>query len=328
MRSTLLLSVSTATALAISVAGCASSTGAADGAPEAPGHPLAITNCGVEVTVEAPPERVVLLDGSPVAYLSALGVMDKVVARAGVYPSAYFDAPTQTELASIPLLTDQLDTTGHLQISQEAVLAQEPDLILGSAENLNRETLAAAGIPMLQDPFFCPGAPEVPTFSAISDRLHRYGEIFGVEERAEDAASDLEGRVEHLRSTAANADRLTAAVLYPTVGGGSIYAYGTQSMAQPQLEAAGLKNVFDDVERRVFEVTHEELVGRRPDVLVLLHSAGDPAEVTDAVTSLEGASSIPAVANGEVLVQLFNFTEPPSPLAVTGLERIVERFGQ
>ncbi|MDI3329419.1 MAG: ABC transporter substrate-binding protein [Micrococcus sp.] len=320
--------MATATALAISVAGCAPGPGRAGEAPETPGYPVTLTNCGVEVTVEAPPERVVLLDSSPVAYLSALGVMDKVVARAGVYSSAYFDASTQAELARIPLLTDRLDTTGHVQISQEVVLAQEPDLVLGSAENLHREALAAAGIPVLQDPSFCPGAPPVPTFGAISDRLHRYGRIFDAEERAEVAASRLEGRVEHLRSTVANADRLTAAVLYPTVVGGSIYAYGTKSMAQPQLEAAGLENVFDDVDQRVFEVTLEELVGRGPDVLVLLHSAGDPAAVADAVTSLDGASAIPAVANEDVLVQLFNFTEPPSPLSVTGLERIIERFAQ
>ena len=28
-----------------------------------------------------------------------------------------------------------------------------------------------------------------------------------------------------------------------------------------------------------------------------------------------------------VITQLFNFTEPPSPLAVTGLEQIIERLG-
>ena len=325
MRTTHLLSVSAATVLALGLAGCAGTTRTAGELPDIDGYPMVATNCGAEVTVDAPPERVVLLDSSPVAYLAELGVMDKVVARAGVYPSDYFDAATQAELARIPLLTDQLDTTGHLQISQEAVLAQRPDLVLGAAENLNRETLAAAGIPMLQEPSFCAGTPEAPTFSTISNQLRTYGKIFDVEEQAEAVARELEGQLEQLTQTTAPARR-TAAILYPTVGGGSIYAYGTRSMAQPQLEAAGLKNVFDDVHQRVFEVTREELIGRNPDVLVLLHSDGDPAAVADAVTSLTGASSINAVANDDVLVQLFNFTEPPSPLSVKGLERIVERF--
>ncbi|PFG44915.1 iron complex transport system substrate-binding protein [Georgenia soli] len=326
MRTIHLLSVSAAIVLAIGLGGCAGSPSTTGQQPDVDGYPVVTTNCGVEVTVDAPPERVVLLDSSPVAYLTALGVMDKVVARAGVYPSDYFDAATRSELARVPLLTDKLDTTGHLQISQEAVLAQRPDLVLGSAENLNREQLAAAGIPVLQEPSFCPGAPEAPTFNTISDQLHTYGEIFDVEEQAAAAASELEGQLEQLTSETSTTARRTAAVLYPTVGGGSIYAYGTRSMAQPQLEAAGLINVFDDVHQRVFEVTREELIGRNPDVLVLLHSDGDPAAVADAVTSLTGASAITAVANNDVLVQLFNFTEPPSPLSVKGLERIVERF--
>ena len=36
-------------------------------------------------------------------------------------------------------------------------------------------------------------------------------------------------------------------MLYPTVGGGPLYAYGTSSMAHPQLEAAGFEP-GDDVE--------------------------------------------------------------------------------
>ena len=97
-------------------------------------------------------------------------------------------------------------------------------------------------------------------------------------------------------------------------------------MAHPQLEAAGFTNVFADVGERVFEVTAEELIGRNPDVLVLLYSDGDPAAVKAAVTGLNGAGAISAVRDDQILVQLFNFTEPSGPLAIDGLARIVERF--
>ncbi len=118
----------------------------------------------------------------------------------------------------------------------------------------------------------------------------------------------------------------TAAVLYPTVGGGVTYAYGSTSMAHPQLEAAGLTNVFGDSTERVFEVTLEELLGRNPDVIIMLYGDGDPKAVETAVTGLPGAEKLTAVQNGDLLVQLFNFTEPASPLSVDGLEKIVERF--
>ena len=116
-------------------------------------------------------------------------------------------------------------------------------------------------------------------------------------------------------------------MLYPTVGGGTTYAYGSRSMAHPQLESAGLDNVFGDVDERVFEVTLEELLGRDPDVVVLLYGDGDPAAVEEALTSLPGADELTAVREDAVMTQLFNFTEPPTPLSIDGLERIVDRFG-
>jgi iron complex transport system substrate-binding protein len=115
-------------------------------------------------------------------------------------------------------------------------------------------------------------------------------------------------------------------VLYPTVGGGVTYAYGSTSMAHPQLEAAGFTNVFADSKERVFEVTLEELLGRNPDVLILLHGDGDPKAVEQAVTDLPGAEKLEAVQNKNVMTQLFNFTEPPTPLSIDGLEKIVARF--
>ena len=69
------------------------------------------------------------------------------------------------------------------------------------------------------------------------------------------------------------------------------------------------------------------LLAEDPDVLVLLHSDGEPAQVEEALTGLPGAVRLTAVREDTLITQLFNFTEPPSPLAVTGLEQIIERLG-
>lgn len=320
-----------AAALSLLLAGCAGPAGNgpdSTGAAGSASFPLTIMNCGTAVILESAPERVVLLDSSPVTYLHLLGVLDKVVARAGTYPAEYFDPETQAEIDRIPLLTDKLDTSGHLQISQEVVMAQKPDLVLGTAQGMNRQTLAAAGIPLLQEPSFCPEPPENPAFADIGEQLEIYGRAFGVPARGVQAAADLQERVETISNAVPSGSNRTAAILYPTAGGGITYAYGTKSMAHPQLAAAGFTNVFADVDQRVFEVSREELIGRNPDVLILLHSAGDPSMAAGAITSLKGTESMTAIANNDVLVQLFNFTEPASPLSVDGLERIIERFQQ
>jgi iron complex transport system substrate-binding protein len=284
------------------------------------------TTCGALDTCHAAPQRVVLLKSAAVPYLHSLGVMDRVTARAGQYPKEYYDAATLAELDRIPLLTDRTDTSGHLQISKEVVISQQPDLVLGEVDNLSRDTLTGVNIPLLEEPAMCPGSTDVPTFDDIYAQLDTYGKVFDRTAEAATAVTALKERMAKLQTEAGPPSGRTAAVLYPTVGGGVTYAYGTASMAHPQLEAAGFTNAFADSKERVFEVTLEELLGRDPDVLILLHSDGDPKAVEAALTGLPGAEKLNAVRTGDVMTQLFNFTEPPSPLSVDGLERIVRRF--
>jgi iron complex transport system substrate-binding protein len=309
---------------ALLLAGCGAAGGGRPGSAGGPGYPLTVTNCGTEVTFATAPQRVVLLKSAAVPYLHDLGVLDRVTARAGRYPKEYYDAATLAGLDRIPLLTDRTDTSGHLQISAEVVISQQPDLVLGEVDNLSRDALSAVGIPLLEEPAMCPGSTVVPSFDDIYQQLDTYGKVFGRPAEAQAAITALKDRMDRIE--AGTGSGRTAAVLYPTVGGGVTYAYGTASMAHPQLEAAGLRNVFADSRERVFEVTLEELLGRDPDVLILLHGDGDPKAVEAAVTGLPGAEKLKAVQNRAIMTQLFNFTEPPSPLSVDGLERIVRHF--
>ncbi|MFP4634522.1 MAG: ABC transporter substrate-binding protein [Nitriliruptoraceae bacterium] len=287
--------------------------------------PLTIENCGHELTFEAPPERVLLLHSAPVTSFQALDLLDRVVARAGAFPDAYLDDEAQETIAAVPSLADEIDADGHFEISQEAVIAEEPDLVMGDADGVSREGLADAGIQQLIVPSQCPGADETPDYDDVYALNDTYGQIFDRPDAARAYNDELRGRVEDVAEQVRDEER-TAATLYPTVGGGAGWAYGTISMAHPQLEAAGFTNVFDDVDERVFEVTHEELIARDPDVLVLLHIDGEPGPVENTIRSLPGAEDMTAVANNDILVQLFNFTEPPTPLTVDGLEHIVDEF--
>ncbi|WP_211349217.1 ABC transporter substrate-binding protein [Nocardioides litoris] len=291
------------------------------------GFPVTVANCGADVTFDAPPERLVLLKSSAVPFLQHLGVLDRAVARAGSYPEEYYDEQTRAALADVPLLTDELDSSGHLQISKEVVIGQEPDLVLGEVDNLSRSSLDAVGIPLLEEPALCDTGDTDPGFDDVAEQMTMYGAVFDRQQEADDAVAAMEADLAGITEQVGEGSGRTAAVLYPTVGGGTTYAYGTASMAHPQLEAAGLTNVFGDVDERVFEVTLEELLGRDPDVLVLLHSEGGPGPVVDALIDLPGAGELTAVRDEAVMTQLFNFTEPPSPLAVEGLRRIVDRFG-
>lgn len=304
-----------------------SSTAASAASGEAAVFPLTVSNCGAQVTFEQAPERVVLLKSASVPYLAALGVLDRVVAKAGQYPREYYDEQTLAALDKIPTLTDKLDPTGHLHISKEVVIAQEPDLVLGVTETVNHKTLASSKIPLLEEPAFCTtGAKTKPTIDTIADQTTLYGKVFGRTEQAATANEELRARVKAITAKVPDRKGATGAVLYPTVGGGVTYAYGNRSMADPLLTLAGFANVFGDVDDRVFEVSPEQILAKNPDVIVLLHSDGATGPVKQALATLPGADRLRALREGHVLVQLLNFVEPPSPLAVTGLEHLVGAF--
>lgn len=296
---------------------------------DAAGFPVTVTNCDREVTFQEPPERILVLGRAElVSIISELDEMDRIVGRAGAYPPEYFDDATNAVIADIPSLSEDLDESGHLQISQEAILDLEPDLVLGRPDGVDVGSLEAAGIPLLEQPANCPGGIEEVSFDTIYSEVATYGDILGVPDRAEQVVADLQERIAEVEAAAAEVgDGRVAAALYPTVGGGTTYAYGNRSFPHVLLQTAGFDNAFADTDERVFEVATEELLARDPDVLVLLHVDGEPGPVADAVIQLPGASGMTAVSEDQLLVQLFNFGEYPSPLVIDGLEQLVATFG-
>ncbi|GAA3603300.1 ABC transporter substrate-binding protein [Marihabitans asiaticum] len=329
------LTTGTGALAALTLAACGSgadSSGEASTASDDGHYPVTITSCGEEMTFESEPQDVVMLKSAWVPFLSPLGVLDHVTAKAGAYPEGYYDEETTAQVEQIEVLTDRVDSSGHLIISKEAVLEREPDLVLGHTEGLDAASMGEVGVPLLEVQGLCSEGQPDPSFEQLYGEIEDYGAVFNREDEAAAAVEELRERVGSATEQAGaggdtDGEDKSVAILYPTVGGGTTYAYGSRSMPHVQSEAAGLTNVYGDVDKRVFEITPESLLEENPDVLVLLYSEGDPSKVEDAVTELPGADRLAAVQDGEILTQLFNFSEPASPIAVDGLEQLVERFG-
>lgn len=292
------------------------------------GAPINVENCGDTVSFAGAPQRVTLLDNPAVSTLAALDVLDRVTAKAGLYPTQYYSAQVAGQLEQIPTLTDRVDATGHLQISRETVVATQPDLVIGSSGTVNRQTLGSTGIPLLDEPAFCGSRSGEATFNEVYEQVELYGTVFAREATAQAYIQQLQHRVDTIGATIPEHEERSVAVLYPTVGSTVTYAYGTSSMSHPLVSTAGLDNVFASETERVFEVTTEELIDRNPDVIITLYSAGDAEPIVDAVTALPGAEALTAVQNDTIFPMLLSFAEPPSPLAVDGLEKLVDYLEQ
>ena len=316
--------------LGASACGEADGTGGSDGRaagggsdPAADGFPLALDNCAEQLLLDAPPQRVVLLEISPVTLLEGIGVLDRVVARAGSFAAEYFTPELAARLEAIPALSEELDATGHLQINQEVVIAQQPDLVIGLPDGITREGLRGAGAEALVPRTFCGELPDRASFADLFTEITTYGRLFDRADEAEALVIALQERTEAVRAGSGERGVRTAAVLYPSVGGGPLYTYGSQSMATAQLEALGMENAFADTVERVFEVSAEPLLAADPDVLIVLHQGETSGEAALAeVLGADRLGGLRAVAEQAVLPLLFHFVEPASPLTVDGLEQI------
>lgn len=286
-------------------------------------HAISVENCGQTVGFTSAPDNVTILGTEAVSTLDALNVLDRVNVKAGVFQPDYYPADLNDRLDTIPSLSDRLDASGHLLISREAVVGTNPDLVIGTSDTINRDTMKSSGIAQITEPTFCSGRTGDISFDHVYEHVNLYGTIFDKADEAAAYNQQLRDRISQLTARTSEKETRTAAVLYPTVGGGSTYAYGRASMSAPILEAAGLTNVFGDQDGRVFEVSAEELIDRDPDIIIALYSDGDEGDIVQAVTGLPGANSITAVQDQTILPLLFNFAEPPTPLAVTGLEKVI-----
>ncbi len=289
-------------------------------AAEDDGFPLTFTNCGKEFTLDSPPERVLLMESAAPSLLFAAGAIDRVIARIEDFPEEYYTSEQMAVLDAIPALQAEATSTGGVDVSLEVIIDYEPDMVLGyDTATITHDALADVGISLYVMPPFCDNPP-TPSFESILDEVRFYGKLFGTTQAANASADALEAAVASA-ADAPVAEGKTSAALYVTPDGSVLYAYSSLGMVHPLMEALGMTNVFAELSERVPEVSFEEIIGRNPEILVLLYddTGLTPEEISALVTDRPGAGSITAVAEGAVYPLLFNYAEPPTPLVVEGL---------
>jgi len=315
-------------ALALPITGCAADADEGDPSRPAAGSPVEIDNCGRTVTVEAPPERIVLVNNDPIANLEALGAVDRVVAVTSELQEGLYDDATYDTLGSLDLLSTETNATGGSVVSQEALLGAEPDLVIAPENAVDRAALERAGVPVYVPTAYCndpgPELRETATFDRVWTEVRDLGAILGDPERAEEVVAEGEAA---LAATPAP-DEGTAAALYVSSGGSVLSPYGAPSMVTPVFAAAGLTNVYADADERVFDVNVEDVLARDPGTIVLLYSGPDPQETLDAFASAPGIGDLTAVREGRVVALPFPYTDPPSVLSVEGPAQLRERLAE
>lgn len=262
---------------------------------------------GVEVTLPAPPARIVSLAPSNTEMVCALGACDRLV---GV--TDFDDYPA--EVAAIPKVVVMAT------VDVELVVEAEPDVVLAAG---NEQTPTA-----VIDQIVALGIPVIVLYPTDLDGVYAdielVGELVGAPDAATDLVAGMRERVSAVAAAVAGADR--PRTLYEVFHAeGTTYTAGDDSFLASLIELAGGEPVTGDAQGLI---DAERLVAADPQLILLGTASYDPA-LADAETALAAVAARPgwgglaAVRNGRVVGYLDDIvTTRPGPRIVDGLEAL------
>lgn len=290
----------------------ADSAGGDDSAAGESGHagdaafPREVDNCGFDVTVASPPQRIVTIKSTSTEMVLALGLGERIVA------TAFSDGPLPAELSfpgqAPPVLSDKAP-------SAEAVLAVEPDFVFAGWEsNLTAETageradLADLGVSTYVAPPACQEAdyqPDPLTFEHIFDFIAETGTLLGAPDQARELIAAQRDELATITPSSAGMTALwySSGSDIPFVGGG---------IGAPQLlmDTAGLRNINADVDQTWASVSWEAIADQDPDVIVLVDSEwNSAAHKIDVLTANPMTAAMTAVQESRYLTIPFPASE-------------------
>ncbi|MFE8953033.1 ABC transporter substrate-binding protein [Streptomyces althioticus] len=262
------------------------------------GFPVTVDNCGVKTTYDKPPSRVVTIHQHPAELMLALGLKDRMVGTA--FPDSAVLPELERDYESVPELAER-------EPSFEKVLDAEPDLVYGGygsafdeKEGRSRKAFADAGIDTYLNREYC-GEKRV-TMKDTYDEIRTIGTIFGVPDRADDLVTDLEVRVAKAADKVRSEPELSVFV-YDS-GDKSAFTAGGKSLGTELIRLAGGENVFADLDAVFGDVSWEQVVERKPEVIAIYDyaGAGSVKEKKEYLLSQPALADVPAIRNKRFVV--------------------------
>lgn len=303
-------------------AGCGSDgEPAATAAATQPGFPLTITNCGQELTFDAPPERTVAMDQIVTEVMLGVGLADSMVGTANQF-NPIFPAFAD-DYARVPVLAE----AGYP--SKEVLLNTSPDFVVGYLEfttysgfpagsNFTRAELTEKGI----DTFTLRCDGETETQQLLYERYRELGKIFGASSRAEEFASSVEAGLAATGAVLAGAEPVRAFIY-----GGGEGPLVTSGGPYEGISFSGGTNLFRDLPEFVGglppTVSIEQVIDRDPEAIVIMDwGAARPdapsVEVSKAFLR-ERLATTTAVQNNRLCVaEFYDFRGGPRTVEAVG----------
>jgi iron complex transport system substrate-binding protein len=262
-----------------------------------PGEVLRQDTLSTTEGVAAVPQRIVSLAPSVTETLFALGVGDRLV---GV--TTFCDYPPQAQ--RVPKIGS------FVSPSVEAVLAKQPDLVVGVRETDQGKIkrMKRMGLRVL--------VISVTRLKDTFESIHSLAQIVGREKAGKELLSRLQGQIDRIRARIAGAQRRRVLML---VGLRPLVAVGKGTYIDELLTLAGGDNIADAAPQPWPHLPLEYVVAKAPHVII---DGGMGSERGAPGKNWADLGSVPAVKDGRIYSYASDKILRPGPRVGEALEEI------
>lgn len=249
--------------------------GTAQAFAEATHYPLTITSCNREVTFKQAPQHALSHDINMTQMMLALGLKSRMVGYSGVSGWKVVTPQMSTLLDGLPELAAKYPSVETLLNANVDFLFAGWDYGMRVGGDLTPQTLAPLGINVYELTESCAFVMKRPAASLDDtyNDLRNLGRIFDVQDRANALIAQMQEQVAEVQK---DLPKDPPRVFLYDSGEDRAMTSGRLGMPQALIDAAGGRNILDDVEASWTRINWETVVERNPQVIVIV----DYSEVT------------------------------------------------
>ncbi|MDN7140217.1 ABC transporter substrate-binding protein [Pseudomonas sp. JQ170] len=265
-------------------------------------YPLSIQSCNRQVTFNKAPEHALSHDINMTQMMLALGLRSRMVGYSGVSGWKAVTPELRKELDGLPELASKYPSVETLLNANVDFFFAGWDYGMRVGGDLTPQSLAPLGIAVYELTESCAFVMKRPAAS-LDDTytdLRNLGRIFDVQDRAKQLIAQMQQRVTAVQQRVpAQRPRV---FLYDS-GEDRAMTSGRLGMPQALIEAAGGRNVLDDIEASWTRVNWESVVERNPEVIVIVDYGEVSAAQKQAFLEQHPAlQSVPAIRDKRFVV--------------------------
>ena len=313
----------------VASAGLSVSTLLATSIAQAQHYPITVKSCDREVTFTQAPKAAISNDVNLTEMMLALKLQDYMAGFTGVSGWKTLHPSLRADIGELPELSPKYP-------SKEVLLGADADFYFAGwnygmkvGGGVTPDTLAPLGIQVYELTESCIHimAKDKASIDDMYNDILNLGRIFDREAQANELIDSYKKELAEFKANLAPLATVPKVFVYDS-GQDEPFTSGGLGMPTALIEAAGGKNIIDDVEKSWTTVGWETVIDRAPEVIVIVNYGEVTAEEKiQFMLNNTAFASIPAVKNKRFVV-LEYVQATPGPQNIAAIQHLAQSFRQ